>query len=206
MEKSAGAAAAVPLSFKERKQYYDSHWKIFPYSWSRSYPFIISMLQLVTHKGFKSVVEMGCMDGGLAVTALKELNDKVTWTGYEFNESCLNKPRYHPRFAMKELKDYLWNLDIGNFDVFVSSHVIEHLYPKEIIKLAEWLDKHAQQAIIVAPIGIHTTPTNDDGHILEKGSLWLRDVLECNGFNLTWEAGRYCGWYSHAKRPCACKK
>lgn len=185
----------VPRDFKQRQEFYEKTFKTFAESWKKSVDFILSTLKLLQHSNCKTIVELGCNDGALAVHCLQRLKIPYEWTGYDFHKLCRDEQRWHPQYKSVQLEDWLWKTEVPKFDIFMASHTFEHLYADEVKMLATWLRDHCKYLLIVAPLGRKGSSTTVLSHVLEKGSLWLRDVLESVGFHVVWETGRYWGWY-----------
>lgn len=193
----------IPKTFKERQQLYMERWgKPYPYSWKRNFDQIIAVFKLLQFSNIQTVVELGCNDGGLAVECLRELPYSLVWTGYDIVPQHIERSRYHPNYKSILLEKYLWEMDdVKPFDVFVASHVLEHMHPEEIQALAQWLSLRAKYLILIAPLGVlatsSSTPehTKRSGHILTKGSIWVSDVLLSFGFKPVWQTTKWFGWF-----------
>ena len=189
----------VPRNFSERRQHYIEHFT-FPYtpSWIKEYPLISAVFNLLRHSRLSTVAELGCNDGGLAVKCLRDNSYPLKWIGYDFLKQHIERSHWHPSYKPVLMDKYLWEMsEVQPFDIFVASHVMEHLYPEEIQQLAVWLAPRAKHLIMVAPLGHFETAEHAarSGHILTKGSSWISDVLQNVGFVPVWETGRWFGWF-----------
>jgi 2-polyprenyl-3-methyl-5-hydroxy-6-metoxy-1,4-benzoquinol methylase len=189
----------VPKPFKERQEYYlkklggrGDH------SWRRHYDVINSVFTLLKYNKIKTVVELGCFDGALAVKLLNELPYFLDWTGYDFLQSLIDKSHIHSKYKPILLDRPLWDMpEVEPFDVFVCSHTLEHLYSEDVEALVNWLSPRAKYLLLIAPLGRKSTPISPRRplHILDKGSLWLAEILKEAGFKSVWETHRWFGWF-----------
>jgi predicted SAM-dependent methyltransferase len=85
-------------------------------------------------------------------------------------------------------------LPLDSFDVFVSSHTLEHLYAEEIEQLTEWLSRKTRYVIVSVPL-LKDRGIVKGNHVLDKGSVWLKRTLKENGFSLIWDCGQWFGWF-----------
>ena len=190
---------SVPRPFKKRQEFYTaSHGK--QNCWRNCYTHIISALQLLSHYHCKTIVELGCNTGDLAVKCLENLAWEPTWTGYDISKYFIEKSVTHNRYHPVLLDAQLWNTDLPKFDIFVSSHTLEHLYPDEIKKLAVWLEKHTRFLVFCLPAAWSYSRVHHH-HVNPKGIEWLRDLLLATGFRLVFHTAHYFGWYAHNKEP-----
>lgn len=183
----------IKRDFKNRQKYYSRRGNL-PYRWQKEYPMILGALQLMQHSpcNIKTVVELGCADGALAVQCLNDLPNHMSWTGYDIAKQWIAKSLEHPRYKPILLRNWLWKLKLSRFDVFVSSHTIEHLFPDELQRLAEWLSDQARYVVLAVP-----SPHIVQGqHVLGKSSEWIKEQFKDNGFRLVWEVGGWFGWFS----------
>lgn len=189
----------IPRSFKERQEYYAERWSgIYPYSWKRHYNQIIAIFKLLQFSKIRTVVELGCNDGALAVQTLTEVEYPLWWTGYDFIEAPIKRSKTHPHYKPYLLDRWLWEMDdVQPFDVFLSSHTIEHIYPEDVEALVDWLSPRAKYLIVAAPMGRLSTQQSKKQymHIMNEGYIWMSDVLHKHGFKSIWETGRWFGWF-----------
>lgn len=142
-----------------------------------------------------TVIELGGWKGELAGYVLNKLPKIRRWLNYEISEQAVketacNDDRYEPLVPA----DFLWNIEIPNADVFVSSHTIEHIKVAELDKLLSKLP--------VKYIGLQA-PLADEGtdwggyygsHILEVGWNTVIELLREYGFTLTHSKGEFRGF------------
>jgi hypothetical protein len=160
----------------------------------KCYDYMISALKLLTGSHLNRVVELGCNDGSLALECLGNLPRYIQWDGYDINENYIKQSKQHPRYTPHLLDKQLWEMNLPQFDVFVSSHTIEHLYSDEVEALARWLPSHARFLALCVPLRPDHGRLHAD-HILDKGSDWLVSLLEQWGFSLVWQVKGWFGWF-----------
>lgn len=192
MEESA--CASTPRDFKARQQYYLNHplYRHRQDSWMKCYDYMISALKLMPNAN--SIVELGCNDGSLAIECLGNLPRYVQWIGCDIHKAFIEKSKQHPRYKPILLEKQLWEHDLPRFDVFVSSHTLEHLYSDEVEKLVKWLSKRTRYVAICVPLRPDQGRIHAD-HILDKGSDWMVKLFNDNGFKLIWEIKGWFGWF-----------
>ena len=189
----------IPRGFKERQEYYlNKLGGKGDHSWRRHYDMIKSVFTLLKYNKIKTVVELGCFDGALAVKLLNELPYFIDWTGYDFLKPLIDKSHIHSKYKPILLDRFLWDMpDVKPFDVFMCSHTLEHLYSEDVESLVKWLSPRAKHLIMIAPMGRHSTPISQkrEVHILDKGYLWLGEILIDAGFKSVWETHKWFGWF-----------
>lgn len=143
-----------------------------------------ALAALLTHTGAKAVVELGGWDGALAATILATFPAIESWTNYEISSAAVAASVCHdPRYDAVALDDWYWN-DRHDADVFVASHVIEHLSFADLRKTfdataARWL--YVQSPLEEGP----TDWTGYEGtHILEVGWAAIDADLAARGYRL----------------------
>jgi hypothetical protein len=134
----------------------------------------------------RSVVELGGWDGELAVAMLDQYPTIAAWVNVEICKEASDAgigrhPRYHPAHMTDWYWTYTWTEDL-----FVASHVIEHL---SLTHLNETLaNTHAKALFLDAPL--HNKSTNWAGftgtHILECGWIGVDRLCDRHGYQLAW--------------------
>lgn len=127
----------VPKDFKGRQEHYIEKWgHMIDSSWKKNLNHFQSVFHLLQFSRINTVVELGCSDGGLAVEILNNIHYDLKWTGYDFMPNEIEASQSHSNYEAHLLDRFLWDMDeVPPFDVFVASHVFEHLYPKDIYEL-----------------------------------------------------------------------
>ena len=186
----------IPRGFDERQEYYVETWgHHIDCSWKKNINHLLSVFHLLQFSRIKTVVELGCSDGGLATEIMNAIHYEVEWAGYDFMPNEIEASKKHPNYKAHLLEKFLWDMDeVAPFHVFVASHVLEHLYPEDVVALVEWLQNRAKILVLVAPLKPNLTPLNE-GHIFPRGHLWVSDIIQSHGFKPVWETGRWFGWF-----------
>lgn len=141
--------------------------------------------RLLAHAGQPvSVVELGGWDGEFAATMLGGPRPISSWTNYEISAAAVRgsvcvDPRYHA----VTLEEWYWD-GHHEADVFVASHVIEHIRLADLRATFDATDcrwMFLQAPLAEGPMswqGYHGT------HILEVGWQGVEEELERRGFEL----------------------
>jgi hypothetical protein len=81
-------------------------------------------------KGDLNVVELGCYRGLLAKKSIALARGRIkSWVGYDINHRAIefgNGKNRNPNYLGVKLQDWFWNVDLGEFNTFVSTHTLEH--------------------------------------------------------------------------------
>jgi hypothetical protein len=135
----------------------------------------------------RTVVELGGWDGELAHTMLDQHPTIQRWTNIELcREAAQAGEGRHPRYQAPTLNGWYWSQGPWHCDLFVASHVIEHL---TITHLNETLAAtHAQALFLDAPL--ENKSLNWQGftgtHILECGWIGVDRLCDRHGYQLAW--------------------
>jgi hypothetical protein len=143
-----------------------------------------------------SVVELGCHQGNLAKKMLKEFSKIKSWTGYDFHSPISRSIVHDDRYSSMILSDWFQNISLPDFDVFVSSHTLEHLSNKEAA---------AVLCRIQSPYMLIEVPLNKEGrnwhnwgctHTLLWGLDKLYNFITNLGYSMFYKspAGHVSGW------------
>lgn len=98
---------------------------VLPYQSSHSIENIKKMF-LNINKSEVKVVELGSYRGLLGDLILKEFSKVVEWHGYDINHSAIEDGIKNDRLFHHKLEEWFWEIDVSGFDVFVSTHTLEH--------------------------------------------------------------------------------
>jgi len=183
----------VSRSFSERQRQYQQ--RSTPQTcWRKCYPHIQSALTLLSHSRCRVIAELGCHNGNLAAACLLNLPEYWIWHGYDIVEP--QHMREHPRFVFHHLTSQIWDADIVEFDVFVSSHTIEHLYADEVEQLIHWLSGRCRHVVLCVPLRRGVGDLKG-WHVLKPGYEWLTRLMVESGFHPIWTCGGWFGWFQH---------
>lgn len=155
------------------------------------------------------IIELGGYQGELAHRILRKYSNIVAWDNFEITDrartnSVCNDGRYRPIIT----NEFLW--DIGyvaleeKYNVFLSSHTIEHISTADFKKLVDTVIRHCDYCILEIPMP-YNVPKNDlnwkgfDGtHILDIPWEEILEILYRAGFTqFELSDGRgwnYFGW------------
>ena len=186
----------VSEDFNVRRSQYQHMCPRPQYSWMKCYPNIHAALQLISHPRLPTVLELGCHQGDLAVQCLRNLPEWYEWHGYDIAESPVMKR--HPRYKFHHIKTQIWNCETVAFDIFVSSHTIEHLFSSEVEKLIQWLNGKCKHAVLCIPLR-RTMGDLKGWHVLDRGYEWVTQKLLENKFKQVWSCGGWFGWFTNSQ-------
>jgi len=138
-----------------------------------------------------TVVELGCYRGTLAKQIL-EINDNIeVWYGYDLCHLALKNRvvedgRFHPVYM-----DTQWyNQDHDPFDVFISTHTLEHMTNPEvrqtIVKIYESCELAVYLELPVLESG-KTWRGGASSHVLRWGRRYFRDKFTNDGWKIIFE-------------------
>lgn len=145
------------------------------------------------------VAELGPADGWLAYNCMSRLKLK-SWIGYDISTVMVERTLPEARslgFVNIELNEQFWDSTVEDFDIFVSSHTIEHLSDNHFKELLKFISPRANALILEIYIkGSRTGWRNYGGsHILTLNGNDIDTMIRDKGFVLM--GGRYMGWLRH---------
>lgn len=148
----------------------------------------------IEHVQPKTVIELGGWDGGLAHLMLDEYPAIRWWTNVEIcREAAVAGWEGHAHYDAVPLDDWYWTQP-WTCDLFVASHVIEHLTAEDLDKTIAATDTPA--LYFDAPL--QDQPTAWQGttttHILDIGWEGVTAMCATHGYTLTWA-------HDHATAP-----
>jgi len=132
------------------------------------------------------IVELGCNKGYLAMDILKQFKNIKTWIGYDFHSyENLGDLRY----VSRALSDWFHLIELPDFNVFVSSHTIEHLSGDQVVKTFNHIVSKAEYLLL--EIRIYEDGFDWDSwrcaHVLTWGQKQLKKLLTGIGYRLFYE-------------------
>lgn len=153
--------------------------------WRQHADFTVAALE-----GATSVVELGPWRGELAAHAIEHVPTIGSWVGFDVCPWAVENTRCdHPAYQPVALTDWPWDTDLPAADVFVASHVLEHLSWEHLQALAAQFPKYGR-LILDIPIP-ETVPRDWQGyrgsHMLDVSWADVAVLLVGQGF---WEASR----------------
>lgn len=142
-----------------------------------------------------SVVELGGWDGAFAHEMLRRREGITRWTNFEISRGAVESGRCEDlRYYGMALEDWYWAFR-HEADVFVASHVVEHLKLTDVVRAVLATDCryiYFQAPLEEAPTSWHNYRGS---HILEVGWVGLTATLFDLGFNeivSLWEPHSRC--------------
>jgi hypothetical protein len=135
----------------------------------------------------RTVVELGGWDGELAHTMLEQYPDIRLWRNVEIcREAAAAGEDRHPRYDAVLTNDWYWN-KTWTCDLFVASHVIEHLSRQHLDAMVG--ATNAKALYMDAPLT--DQPYQWQGftgtHILNYGWAGITRTCKTHGYTLAWD-------------------
>lgn len=130
-----------------------------------------------------SVVELGGWDGELAAAIFARTNGQVRrWRNYEISPKAVEATVCNDDRYQAEAPEHFYWETRHEADLFVASHVIEHLSLDHVRATLDATD--CRYVFLQAPLDDGPTDWTgyDGGHVLEVGWTGLTDELEARGF------------------------
>lgn len=184
------------MTFKDQKQFYDAILTLYPDQDCFNIITAVNFFTCLNDDPVK-VLELGGYKGKLAniLFVLPPPSPEIlNWTNFEIASLAKKeKACHHERYHVEILDNHLWEMDPSkkenDFDVFFSSHTIEHFSGADLKKLIAWLKRtNVQYIYLEAPLVNSATDyswTDYEGsHILELGWLEVIDLFLLAGFFL----------------------
>lgn len=141
----------------------------------------VEMFELVPENS--RILELGCHTGCLAMQILNRFPKLVRWTGYDFRYPIDRTIVEDERYNTVVLKDWFYNTELIECDVFVSSHTLEHVSNKEAMAI---LNHVAGIKYIMLEVPVPENGRKWAGwgcsHVLTLGQRHIRDFLSNAGY------------------------
>lgn len=170
------------MSFAEQQAFYDLVYCLHPQQARAEVSALERFLDYIGQP--LTVVELGGWDGGFAAKILERRPEIVWWTNYEISRAAATESVCEDaRFASVPLEDWYW-MDKHVADLFVASHVLEHL---SILDVIETFDATSTRWMFLqAPLREEPTDWSDyhGSHILEVGWAVISEELSKRGYAL----------------------
>ena len=143
-----------------------------------------------------TIIELGCHNGELANSILKESNKIKSWVGYDFKAVLERNICHDKRYSMVELNNWFHETKFPVCDVFIASHVLEHLSESQVEKTLNHCN--AEYLLIEVPLPeggrdwyqlnpYTRKPIWTNTHVLRWGFRNLRAWLNENGYKICYE-------------------
>lgn len=185
------------LTFSELKTIQREWYKKYPNQRRFDREFILSCVKTVIGERVK-VIELGGHNGQLALEVLKE-HPKIKWLNVEIIEHDMANDLENYDYKEYVLSKQMWEepLNIEEYDFFISSHMIEGIKNKQLIKLLNRLiESKIKYIILQAPIKPEgqTWDNYFGAHILEMGSKEIKNILG-EAYHLIKEEVGWCAFW-----------
>lgn len=172
------------LSFNDLKKQHEEWYREYPGQTRVSKQFFINCFKYVVKTLKRSnlnVVELGGYEGELALQILK-FYPEMQWLNIEIISHRMKKGLENYQYKEHVLSDQLWNenLDLRKYDVFVSSHTLEHLSDVQVERLFHYLGaNNLKYLILQVPIKVNGQTWQGYGgaHVLRMGSTQMKKLL-----------------------------
>lgn len=130
------------------------------------------------------VIELGCHQGHLANRMLRDTNKIKSWVGYDFAGPIKRNVCMDERYSTVALDRWFHETETPSCDVFVASHVLEHLDSRQLQQTLTGVD--AKYFLLEIPISDEggTWENYTCTHVLEWGMIRLCKFLEDNDFKI----------------------
>ena len=110
---------------------------VLPYQKSHSLNAMVKMFSSITENNLK-VVELGSYRSFLGSHLIEKVSSKVAeWHGYDINHAAIEDAIIHPQIFNHKLSKWFWEVDVSGYDIFVSSHTLEHFSFEQLKKIVE---------------------------------------------------------------------
>ncbi|GHV48330.1 hypothetical protein AGMMS49546_38810 [Spirochaetia bacterium] len=143
-------------------------------------PMAARILEYLKIKEDETILDFGCAKGYL-VKAFRLLHRNAY--GFDISEYAISN-------APNDIKDFLYNKLIDNYDWIISKDVFEHIPYENISNILQDLRKRCKKMFVVVPLGDgkkYNIPSYelDKTHIIKENIGWWKSVFTQAGFNIT---------------------
>uniref|UniRef100_A0A6H1Z7H3 Putative methyltransferase n=1 Tax=viral metagenome TaxID=1070528 RepID=A0A6H1Z7H3_9ZZZZ len=186
------------LSFPERQRISEALDQIWPLQARFNLLLLDRIFSLIEPDipGAIKILELGCHEGHLA----KEILQRVpgfsvqSWVGYDLNARALSRSASivnDERFSSFALGDWFYNIELPEFNIFLSTHTLEHMVLHEATKIFDHICKKALYLIFEIPIEENGQAWRGykGSHVLEAGRKIIRKLLSDRGYTCFYEDG-----------------
>ena len=175
------------MSYNENRLFYNEIYLSSPNQFRSAaiFKLMFKFLKKRDRVSFK-VLELGGWDGKLARRILNRFQNILSWYNVEICDECIiHKVCFDTRYTVVVPDNYLWNIPLKKgYDIFVASHVFEHMKAKELVSL---LRMYSYIPIIFCEVPIYEEVnwSNFSGtHILEWTMTKFKQFLKSLGYEL----------------------
>jgi len=196
------------MTYQDHKDYYEAIFEDTPFQRQYHFKEMEYPFERLKNKELW-VLEFGGYQGELAHQILRKYDNIEGWDNFEITDRALkyrvcSDKRYNPIV----LDDFIWDKPPQHmaYDVFVSSHTIEHITGYDFQKLVDKVIRHCDYCILEIPLphdmsrGVETWHNYDGTHIQDLSWGKIQTILFDAGFTkftMTGPPGavwNYFGW------------
>jgi len=146
--------------------------------------------------GAMKVIELGCHEGHLAKGILQRIPgfSIQSWVGYDLNSRALSRSGSivnDERFSTVALARVFYMTELPEFNIFVSTHTLEHMNIHEVIKVFDHTCKGSLYLVLEIPIKENGQDWRcyKGAHVLKEGRRAIRELLYARGYTCFYENG-----------------
>lgn len=132
-----------------------------------------------------SVLEFGPWDGAAAFHSLNKFDNIKQWIGYDICENAIVNGYKHNRYTPVVTVDkWFWELDLPKFNVFYTSHALEHVSSVQAELIIRNLPNTVKYCYVDIPLKPDATNWHNDTsmHIYDRSLEELIRVFNSCGF------------------------
>lgn len=144
------------------------------------------------------VVELGCFRGELARDVLPNFEDIVCWDGYDICSAAIDfTVCKDQRYTATKLTCPFCRIPDFKFEIFVSTHTVEHLSSEEAVDLLGFIERNCRKAVYLEmpiPESGKKWRGGASSHVLELGRKHFRRFFVSHGWKNAHEADSGMNW------------
>jgi len=181
------------MSYQDQRNFYNDVARLYPDQKRYCLKSSLEFFSRIDHP--VAVAELGGWDGAMAREVMAADPHVTGWINYEISSEAVQRSMGNDMpsgYIACVLDDFLWNssIDLGSVNVFVATHVIEHLRESDVRRLVQTLARErVKHAYIEAPIREDDVGRDWSGyqgtHILEVGWKQVSEIFVEAGYLTT---------------------
>lgn len=190
------------LTFEELKFVNNEFYKMYPLQANFNLDMFCEILNICYHindSNSLNILELGPSQGHLAKATIEKYDVMIeSWIGYEMAETAIEKCVVNShKYSQIVLNDYFHNLTLPEFDMFVSTHTLEHMNIEELELTIENII-NARFIMIELP-RLDMMETSWDGyggsHILLTTENEIKDIIARRGYKVLYDKEYFRYWW-----------
>lgn len=189
-------AAYPALSFADLQYLNDIWFRYFPAQNKYSLAQMEKIFSIIINRA-KTIVELGCGTGFLALSMLSRFKGITAWTGYDISDVAISASVIPDgRYSARALKAWFYDTDIEECDAFVSTHTLEHMVKDEVIATLNHAAKKAHTIILELPSrrGLKDWKGDGSSHVLIMEHGEIGRLLSGLGYSTLYEKNAPRRW------------